>query len=804
MTPQLFLATSLAGVLIGIPLGFVAWALGNARRGATNVSHGSSDVAAPLADNSSWLLRRWARTAYFGCLGLSVVLVGLMLARGDFGMQTVVRSMMLYLFAAGLAAAAPWRPILGPLAYIVVSYALPREDPVTLAVMSTGGVSMLTVLSVGALAVGLIEQGRLPELPRNGAVWALLAFSFWTGIVVLVAMWNGHPISDDLCHRTARIVQSIVLFLTVYFAKPALNEVRVFVAAASCMLIARAVRFTDGVRLEQNLAALIAVTVPWTVALAVGSRGWVARIGGGLLALSLAGLVALIANRGAFLGLAGAVLATWAVAHWKWRIAAACTPVFLLFALLLPRTTIGQRIDAAYSHGNVDESAVSRLEIWSFGVELARQHPIFGVGPENYAHYLREYFWLQDSNFGAHNIFVDVVAEMGYPGLTLFVVFWCSVTGFLMRAIGQRSHDATWFFLVGSLASVGAYLVAGTFLSLASLTFIYVLTGLSLGIADASLTPVPRSLAAGTSPTTAGRNRSVLGRAELDFVTLLYAGFVVIGSLTPFESQTVGLAEAGRQFLALRWWPPDFSRRVDTVSNVTLFVPLGFLFMGSLTCDVKSRVQQLAAAALVLTGAVGFGASVEYLQCWFPQRTTSANDVVAQLIGTIIGIGLWTAVGQRAADLWRQWRTGRADLSASQKAIVWYSIGLLLWWCWPLQLSLHPVDLYHKFRDGYLSPSYYSDYATPFDGGAYSVVARLLLPAPMGWFLSSAWRRQSESWRSWQHVLWLATAAAVGIEMMRVMTHGQIASGDQVLVSFAGILVGAVVHRQVVRIIAIA
>lgn len=786
-------AASLACLLIGIPLGGATWALLAARR-----RHAATSVGARPASSRGVLSDRFAKAAwpvYLGLLGLSAAWVAFSLYRADVSRDDALRATILYAAASAFAALAPWRPVLGPIAYVVASYALPREDSVTAALMDSGALSLLTILSAAALVVAAIRQARRPSPPHVPTVWLLLFYSLWIGVVVFAAMWNGHPIGDGLVHRTTRIWQAVVLFLVAFYSRANLRDVQFAITAVAAVLVLRAVRHTSHLSLEQNLAALVAITVPWTAALVVASQRWWARIGFALLAMCLVGLVVAIANRGSFVGLCGAIAVLWTIARWKWRIAAICIPALLLLALLLPKTEIGQRLETAYANGALDDSASARIQLWTFGVDLVQQYPIFGVGPENYANYLREAYHTE-IDYGAHNIFVDVAAESGYPGLLLFISVWGAAAIALVHSATTAQLGPIKALSIGGLAGLVVYLVTGAFLSLSSLVLIFILIGLSLALLDQTALPIAdparQTAACYERISPAGPTRS-----DFDLAALLYAGLIVLGSLTPFNLHSVGFTEAGRRFLALEWWSPDFSSRVDAVSNMALFAPLGFLFMGDLACDTRRPLRIIAAAALVLVGSIGFGAFVEYLQSWFPQRTISANDVAAQLIGTSVGVATWIAFGQTLVDRWRRWRNRRAELSPWQKAIVVYLVALVIWWCWPLELSLHPVDLYHKYRNGFVSPFVYRDYVTPLAGGATSAIARLLLPAPLGWFLSSAWLEERDPSRAWRHVVWTSAVGASGLEMMRLMTANQMATGDQWLVTFAGLLLGAAAERTI-------
>src|SRR6185503_15816807 len=68
----------------------------------------------------------------------------------------------------------------------------------------------------------------------------------------------------------------------------------------------------------------------------------------------------------------------------------------------------------------------TRLILWEAGIRMARDHPLFGVGIGGYWEFSHDYapafldsFWRSHEN--AHNYFIQLLAELGIPGLMVFV-----------------------------------------------------------------------------------------------------------------------------------------------------------------------------------------------------------------------------------------------------------------------------------------------------------------------------------------------------------------------------------------------
>lgn len=132
------------------------------------------------------------------------------------------------------------------------------------------------------------------------------------------------------------------------------------------------------------------------------------------------------------------------------------------------------------------------------------------------------------------------------------------------------------------------------------------------------------------------------------WIALALVGFAIYVSLIPLEWRALPLNAAWADFWSSVTSPEQRLSRTNFLANVLLFVPLGFALMGMVLIDRPFSVARVAAAVL-LTMAVSLLASVtaEFLQVFTPGRVPSGLDIVAQSIGTALGIGSWGVTGRR-------------------------------------------------------------------------------------------------------------------------------------------------------------
>lgn len=154
-------------------------------------------------------------------------------------------------------------------------------------------------------------------------------------------------------------------------------------------------------------------------------------------------------------------------------------------------------------------------------------------------------------------------------------------------------------------------------------------------------------------------------------LALVYVALVVYASLYPFE----GWRSQGDWPWAYLWAPwPRYWTAFDLWSNVLGYVPLGFL----VTLGVVRTGSPAWRAAAWMTGVVACGALsllMEGLQSYLPMRVPSHVDLLANLVGGLLGATLvWGASRLHLLVGWSRFRQQWLVDGATPGVVV-----LLLW-----------------------------------------------------------------------------------------------------------------------------
>ncbi len=137
-----------------------------------------------------------------------------------------------------------------------------------------------------------------------------------------------------------------------------------------------------------------------------------------------------------------------------------------------------------------------------------------------------------------------------------------------------------------------------------------------------------------------------------------YLAFVVYGSLIPFELRDLGFEQALQRFENIRYLDLGIGSRADWVANIVLYVPLSFLGCGLLMGIRDAGISRYFSPLLVLSFCILVAVSVEFTQLFFAPRTVSINDLIAEALGTIGGIGVWLFGRRQLCHLWDSFHEG--------------------------------------------------------------------------------------------------------------------------------------------------
>jgi putative inorganic carbon (hco3(-)) transporter len=265
---------------------------------------------------------------------------------------------------------------------------------------------------------------------------------------------------------------------------------------------------------DNNLVAVgMAMLIPIIAALAETSSGWrkrawqFASIGVFYRALSTY-------SRGGFLSL-GAVsgILFWRSPH-KLKTILAIAVVALLVLPVLPGQFWDRMSTITAPSEDGDNSSESRLHFWQVAVAMATDRPLVGVGHSGYPRAYNKYDWTEGkygANRAVHSAWFGVLAELGYPGLLLFVAIIGS--SFLAcrrvrRAAARGEVPAEMApYAIALESALVAFVVGGSFVSFQYNEMLWHFFALSVAlervaVAEAAVSRAPEDEQGAAAPTT--------------------------------------------------------------------------------------------------------------------------------------------------------------------------------------------------------------------------------------------------------------------------------------------------------------
>ncbi len=282
---------------------------------------------------------------------------------------------------------------------------------------------------------------------------------------------------------------------------------------------------------------------------------------------------------------------------------------------------------------------------------------------------------------------------------------------------------------------------------------------------------------------------------------LVFAGlsiaFAVCGSLVPLRFAPMSLSAAASRFSDILAQGLYVRSRADWVANVLLFLPIGFFTAGTLCVDRRRRWALLATVpAAVFCAALSV--ATEFTQLWFPQRSVSPNDIVAETVGAVLGCLLWGFAGQTLTDWLRTFTRDAGPKRHVDWLLQAYLLGLVVYCVLPLDFTISLGRLYDKFRDGRFV-------VVPFSHGhgeawLYQTVKHLAVFAPVGAWSATVFIGRGRQVRTIGHSVLIGALIVIAIESAQMFVFSRYSDVTDLLTGTAGVALGAALTRRLLGV----
>jgi hypothetical protein len=335
----------------------------------------------------------------------------------------------------------------------------------------------------------------------------------WFGILAAISVAAGINFGWSLDYFVRDLIPALSLVLVVpagvfepedtsYFA-----ALQIFGAAVYCCVILTrfdvgadgrlgSLVFYDG----NDIGMLLVCTIPLCVYFARHASHSIYRLISLGIALLFMYTIAKTGSRGAFLGLLAVgsyILISFRTIQPSIRlgVVGVCAGLLVLAASTRYWTQMETILKPTTDYNWVGNDDQGRMSIWKRGIQYAEDRPLTGVGVAGFniaegtisplarrQEYEKGLKWSSP-----HNSFVQVLAEMGLPGVVLFIAMLVAAFRSAARLARSCARRGAWSMRYGELArahvaAIAGYSVAGFFLSQAYAPYLYFVLGMIIGL----------------------------------------------------------------------------------------------------------------------------------------------------------------------------------------------------------------------------------------------------------------------------------------------------------------------------------
>jgi putative inorganic carbon (HCO3(-)) transporter len=384
-------------------------------------------------------------------------------------------------------AGAPPTIVLGTLAALVAIWAAIYSPALGLAVLAFSYPFDLTTFagplkvttSEALLAIlALVLVGR--HLLRNPPPFYRTPLDIPVTLFALATVLSLLGLTGFYSDQLVALVKAAGGFLLFFIATQSLRERRdvwlviVAVLAAGLIIAAETVipvvqsgdlsvldRATGNL-IDPNLfAGYLVLIIPLALAAGVGMRWRWGFVLGGLAMLVFAAALVATLSRGGWLGLVVGVAVMAYMLPGRRRFVIGVSGAVVAILLMGVAGPVAARLGTAAGASPL-QTFIDRVPVWQAAFSMFVQHPIFGIGLNNFGNFIGAYDPSLDVN-QAHDLFLNIATERGLIGLGTFLFLLICVFVSLVRTLRPRPRTTDSILVAGVTASVAAFLADSLF-----------------------------------------------------------------------------------------------------------------------------------------------------------------------------------------------------------------------------------------------------------------------------------------------------------------------------------------------------
>lgn len=267
-------------------------------------------------------------------------------------------------------------------------------------------------------------------------------------------------------------------------------------------------------------------------------------------------------------------------------------------------------------------------------------------------------------------------------------------------------------------------------------------------------------------------------------IPLIWLLCIAYASLIPFHIRPILLTDALDQFKQISFLNLGAGSRADWVANILLYIPLGFSVSQIVAGKSRSFIKNCLAygAVFFVCGIVAL--CIEFFQIFFSPRTVSLNDLIAEGLGSLLGIIMWRIYGQRLKNVWHDLSKQATPETQLQALFIFYLIFILV-------LSLFPFDFLVSIQEIHRKLGAWKSQPAFGHGGMFwcKSLAEAAFFMPIGGFIGLTFKRISFP-QQIRRALIFGSCLSFFTEVMQFFMVSGISSGFSVLLKSAGAATG--------------